>query len=206
MRRMTVRNFCGGFVQTNGWLASNGDRHVLFDAPDDAADWLASGRIRLEALVLTHQHFDHVMHAARIKEEHGCPLYAWSPPSRDLWLSDLFSGLTGWSLDVPPYDVDELLEGREKLSVAGLEFQLFHVPGHSPDSVCFHHAPSAQCIVGDTVFSEGIGRADLPGGSMSRLVEGIRAKILTLPENVTLFPGHGPTTTVGHEKRANPYL
>ena len=206
MPGMTVRNFCGGFVQTNGWLASNGDRHVLFDAPDDAAEWLASEGIRLEALVLTHQHFDHVMHAARIREEHGCPIHAWSAASRGLWLSDLFSGLAGWSLEVPAYEVDEELAGREKLSVAGMEFQLFHVPGHSPDSVWFYHVPSKQCIVGDTVFAESIGRADLPGGSMEQLVEGIRTRLLTLPDDVTLFPGHGPTTTVGHERRANPYL
>jgi hydroxyacylglutathione hydrolase len=203
---MTVQTFTGGVCQTNAYLLEAEGRRVLIDAPDDAADWLAGRGVGVDALLLTHQHFDHVLDAARIKAEHGCEIYAWSPPSPDLWLNRLFSSATGWALDVPEYGVDHLLDGREQLSVAGFVFELLHVPGHSPDSVCFLHTPTQQCFCGDTVFRLGIGRTDFPGGSHAQLVAGIRERILALPDAVALLPGHGPPTTVGSEKRVNSFL
>jgi glyoxylase-like metal-dependent hydrolase (beta-lactamase superfamily II) len=203
---MTCEIFTGGVCQTNAFLVGAGGRHLLIDAPDNAADWLKERGVSIEALLLTHQHFDHVLDAARIKSEHGCGIYAWSPSSSELWLNRQFSSATGWSLEVPDYRVDHLLEGHESLAAAGFEFTLLHVPGHSPDSVCFLDEPGGRCFCGDTVFRRGIGRTDFPGGSHALLVAGIRRRILSLPESVTLLPGHGPTTTVGAEKCANPFL
>jgi hydroxyacylglutathione hydrolase len=198
--------FTGGFCQTNAYLVVHRRRRILIDAPDDVGDWLASQGAGIEALLLTHQHFDHVMEAARVKGDFGCPIYAWARPSGDLWLNRQFSTMTGWSLEIPAYDVDHLLEGSSTLAVAGIEFELLHVPGHSPDSVCFFHAPSGNCFCGDTIFREGIGRTDFPGGSHHQLLSGIQERLLTLPAETKLLPGHGPETTVTHEKNSNLFL
>ncbi|MGI8603054.1 MAG: MBL fold metallo-hydrolase [Verrucomicrobiales bacterium] len=198
--------FTGGFCQTNAYLLKFDGRHVLVDAPDDAAEWLTTQNVNLDALLLTHQHFDHVMDAAKIKAEQRCPVYAWSPPSPELWLNRLFSSLSGWSLEVRDYEVDHLLDGLTSVALPGINFELLHVPGHSPDSVCFYHAPSQSCFSGDTVFHDGIGRTDFPGGSQAQLLDGIRQKLLSLPDGVALLPGHGCPTTVSRERRENAFL
>jgi glyoxylase-like metal-dependent hydrolase (beta-lactamase superfamily II) len=203
---MTFSAFTGGFCQTNAYLIEAGGRRVLVDAPDDCAEWLRARGATVDALLLTHQHFDHVMDAARVVADHACPVYAWTQPSPALWLSTLFSEMTGWTLEVPPYRVDHELAGRSHVEAAGIAFDLIHVPGHSPDSVCFHHVASAHCFCGDTVFASGIGRSDFPGGDGELLIAGIQEKLLALPEHVALLPGHGPPTTVGAETRENPFL
>jgi len=157
-------------------------------------------------LLLTHQHFDHVQDAAAVKVEHGCPIHAFAPYSRALTLEDLFGVATGMSVSVPPYTVDHLLEGQETLSVAGLTFDLKHVPGHSPDSVCFHAAEQGILVGGDVLFAGSIGRCDFPGGSQQQLVQGIAEKLMTLPDAIRVLPGHGPETTIAAERSDNPYL
>jgi len=208
---MTWDVFTGGFCQTNAYLLATGGRFLLVDAPDDCAEWLRGLGVKVEALLLTHQHFDHVMDAARIVEDHGCPVYAWTQPTPDLWLNRMFSQMTGWALEIPPYAVTHELGGPGNaagggVAVAGTTLQVLHVPGHSPDSVCFYHQPSAQCFCGDTVFAQGIGRTDFPGGSEALLIAGIREKLFTLPGATTLLPGHGGLTTVGAEMIENPFL
>lgn len=208
---MTWEVFTGGFCQTNAYLLEAAGRHVLIDAPDDCAEWLQGRGVKIEALLLTHQHFDHVMDAARLAADHGCPIYAWAEPSPDLWLNRMFSQLTGWELEIAPYEVAHVLGGPEKgagemLRVAGMDFRLWHVPGHSPDSVCFYQEASGRCFCGDTVFAGGIGRTDFPGGSEALLARGIREKLYTLPAATVLLPGHGGPTTVAEEKSANPFV
>ena len=208
---MTWDVFTGGFCQTNAYLLHEGGRTLLVDAPDDCAEWLRALGVRVDALLLTHQHFDHVMDAAKIAADHGCPVVAWTQPTTDLWLNRMFSDLTGWALEIEPYEVTRVLEGPgrgcgETVEAAGVSFRLLHVPGHSPDSVCFHHEASANCFCGDTVFAAGIGRTDFPGGSAGQLVAGIREKLFTLPPATVLLPGHGGTTTVEDERSGNPFL
>jgi hydroxyacylglutathione hydrolase len=203
---LSYEMFTGGFCETNAYLVTHDNRRILIDAPDDVGGWLANKGITIEALLLTHQHFDHVMDAARVKADFNCPIYAWAEPSPELWLNRQFSSMTGWSLEVPDYAVDHLLAGLPSLAVAGIEFSLLHVPGHSPDSVCFLDAGSGDCFCGDTIFREGIGRTDFPGGSHRQLLEGICKKLMTLPGEVKLLPGHGPETTVAHEANSNLFL
>ncbi len=202
---MTFERFTGGFCQTNGYLISIGSGHLLVDAPEGVAAWLARLGVKPDALLLTHQHFDHVDDAAAVQRDFACPVYAWSPASRSLWMDDLFSSYAGMNIMVPPFTVDHLLEGQTALTVGGAEFSLLHVPGHSTDSVCFLHTPSGNCFCGDTLFLQGIGRTDLPGGSYELLVSGILTKLLTLPSTTRLHPGHGESTSVAGEMN-NPWL
>lgn len=198
--------FTGGIAQTNGWVLSTPAGVLVFDAPEGMADWLDEKQIRVAALILTHQHFDHVLDAAAIKARHECPLYAFAPHSKSLTLETLLSAATGMGWAVEPYTVDHLLEGKDSLQAVGIDWQLFHVPGHSPDSVCFYSKADGLLFGGDVLFAGSIGRCDFPGGSMKMLVQGITDKLLPLPDGTRVFPGHGPETTIGDERTNNPYL
>ena len=198
--------FTGGIAQTNGWVLEAPSGVILVDAPEGVADWLEEQGLRPEALLLTHQHFDHVMDAAAVKARFGCPVYGFAAYSRRLTLEDLFGAATGMGLTVPVYEVDHVLEGLGSVEVAGLSFDLKHVPGHSPDSICFHSAPEQLLVAGDVLFAGSIGRTDMPGGSSRQLLAGIAAKILPLPDETRVLPGHGPETTLGEERFNNPFL
>ena len=197
--------FTGGFVQTNAYLVQTpSGGHVLVDAPAGVAAWLESRGIRPAALLLTHQHYDHVEDAAAVAAL-GVKIHAWQPYSTELTLEDR-ARTWGLPIRVEPYTVGELLEGRSTLEVAGLRMELAHVPGHAVDSVTFFLPESGELYSGDTLFEGSIGRADLPGGNMVQLVEGIRGKLFALSDATRVFPGHGAATTIGAERAGNPYV
>lgn len=192
----------GGYLLTRSYLIpTTGGGHVMFDAPMDADTWLRDLDITPQALLLTHQHFDHVMTAAKIAAL-GVPVYAWQAFSRQLTLEEVVRSW-GMPFDVEAYEVTHCLSGRENLSIGGLDFELLHVPGHSVDSVVFHLPAMDLAIAGDTLFAGSTGRADLPGGDMALLISGIREKLYTLPESTRIYPGHGPATDIRTERRQN---
>jgi hydroxyacylglutathione hydrolase len=196
--------FTGGFVQTNGYLIEvPGGSHVLVDAPAGIAAWLKAKGIVPAALLLTHQHYDHVEDAAGVAAG-GVPIYAFAPYSPALTLEEMMRGF-GMPVRVEPYAIDQLLEDRSELEILGLRLELAHVPGHSPDSVTFFVPERGELFSGDTLFADSIGRADLPGGNPELLIDGIRGKLFPLPEDTQVFPGHGPATTIGAERAGNPY-
>jgi len=202
---MNFETYTGGFAETNGYLVEAPDgSHILIDAPAKVTDWLAQKGITPSHLLLTHQHFDHIEGAAAVREM-GAELLAWSPYSTDLTLEETVRSW-GMPLNFPEFTVDRTLEGESTLEVAGLSFALAHVPGHSPDGITFHHADSNLCFSGDTVFAGSIGRTDFPHGDHPLFIRGIKEKVLTLPDETRLLPGHGPVTTVGVEKAGNPFL
>jgi glyoxylase-like metal-dependent hydrolase (beta-lactamase superfamily II) len=201
----TIRTFEGGFLLTNAYLAPTPHGgHVMIDAPADAERWLDELGIRPLALLLTHQHFDHVMTAAAIAAR-GVPVYAWQAFDRSLTLEDVVRQW-GMPFDVEAYEVDHLLQGRPEIEIDGLRLELHHVPGHSPDSVVFHDRGAGAVFAGDTLFAGSTGRTDFPGGSFEQLREGIRETIYRLPADHRVLPGHGPATTVGVEAAGNPVV
>lgn len=196
--------FTGGFVQTNGYLFQTPDGSwIAVDAPAGMAAWLRSRDIVPAALLLTHQHYDHVEDAAAVAAM-GAKIHAWFPYSTDLTLEEMMRSY-GMPVEVPPFAVDELLEGRGTLEIGGCKMELAHVPGHATDSVTFFLRESGELYSGDTLFAGSIGRADLPGGDPKLLIDGIRGKLFTLPEPTVVYPGHGPATTIGAERAGNPY-
>ncbi|MEZ5328805.1 MAG: MBL fold metallo-hydrolase [Verrucomicrobiales bacterium] len=202
----TIKSYCGGICQTNGYAIDCPEGVIAVDAPDGMHRWLEDNHLIPKALLLTHMHFDHVMDAAAIAENFGCPVFAHSALTTELHLGDLFSQFTGAKIDVAPFPVTEKLEGTASIVAAGAHFAVLHVPGHSPDSVCFYLKDEGILFAGDTLFQSGIGRSDFPGGSGALLLAGIREKILTLPEATHVYPGHGDSTTVAVERIGNPYL
>ncbi|TAE74123.1 MAG: MBL fold metallo-hydrolase [Verrucomicrobia bacterium] len=196
--------FTGGFVQTNGYLVTCPDgTSIVIDAPKGLADWLRRQGILPTALLLTHQHYDHVEDAAELAAM-GAKIHAWAPYSTELTLENLMRA-HGMPIAVTPYTVDVLLEGSEVLELGGLRLELAHVPGHSTDSVTFFSPERGDLYPGDTLFAGSVGRADLPGGNASQLIDGIRRKLFVLPSSTRVFPGHGPSTRIDTERAENPY-
>lgn len=201
---MKITPFTGGFVQTNGYLVETPDGNFIVDAPLGIAAWVATKGVRVDDVLLTHQHYDHVEDAAALRSA-GARLHAFAPYSTELTLE---SAARAWGLPIKvvPYQVDVLLDLSKILELAGLEISLAHVPGHATDGVIFHVPKESVVFSGDTLFAGSIGRSDLPGGNTRQLLEGIDRHLLTLPEETRVLSGHGPETTIGRELRSNPFL
>ncbi len=204
-----VRHFVGGALGTNAyWVQGETDGQpsaVLFDAPEGVAEWAREQGLPVAALVLTHGHFDHIEDAARVRREFGCPVYCHAADQPMVMERGYFERI-GIPIRIEPTEVDHRLEEGVALEVAGRVFRVLHVPGHSPGSVCLYDAAAGVLIGGDVLFAGGIGRWDFPGGGLEMLVDGIRAKLFTLPDTTIVYPGHGPATTIGGERASNPFV
>lgn len=195
--------FTGGALATNSYLIEAPEGNILIDAPEGAARAFLNHRIDL--LVLTHGHYDHVWDASEIAEGHGCRV-AMHPITEEMMADKNLLRRLGIDLEVQPVSADILLgEGKEQ-SLLGRHFDIYEVPGHCPGSICIHDPAAGHLYGGDVLFAGGVGRWDLPGGDKDLLLTGIRSKLLPLPEATLVFPGHGPHTTIGAEKTENPYL
>ncbi len=201
---MKITLYTGGFVQTNGYLVETPDGNLLVDAPEGIADWVNQQGVRLDDVLLTHQHYDHVMDAAELRKL-GARLHAFADYSTDLTLESA-ARAWGMPISVTPYEIDQRFEMAAPLRIAGLEFSIAHVPGHALDSVTFYLPEHGVLFSGDTLFAGSIGRTDLPGGSTQQLLDGIDRHLMILPPETTVLSGHGPATTIGLEAAENPYL
>ncbi len=197
-----IRIYTGGMAQTNGYLIERDGKAILIDAPLGVCNWLESLGVSPSDLLLTHQHYDHIEDAAALATQ-GVSIHAHSAYSKELTL-ELLLQQSGIPLKITPYEVGNVLGDATELDVAGWHFRIEHVPGHASDSLVF--ITDDLVFAGDTLFAGGVGRADLPGGDMDLLLNGIREKILSLDADSRVFPGHGPETSVGSEKATNPFL
>jgi glyoxylase-like metal-dependent hydrolase (beta-lactamase superfamily II) len=202
---MNITSYTGGFTQTNGYLVETESGNFLVDAPEGIADWLAGRGVEVADLLLTHQHYDHVLDVSALQQATGARVHAFAPYSPDLTL-EAAARAWGMPIQVEPYRVDSLLDPGRPLHLAGLEILLAHVPGHATDSLIFHLMAQGLVFSGDTLFAGSIGRTDLPGGNTRQLLDGIARHLLTLPPETRILSGHGPVTTVGRELAANPFL
>lgn len=196
---MKISTYTGGMVQTNGYLVETVGGNFLIDAPAGVGAWLDGKGVRIDALYLTHQHYDHVEDVAELQGR-GVKVLAWAAYSKELTLESYGSS---WGMpEVTDFKIDELIpegEGRWFENQVAVS----HVPGHSLDSITFYFPDDGVVFSGDTLLAGSTGRCDLPGGNFETLVSGIREKILTLPDGTRVFSGHGPETTVGRERVGN---
>lgn len=200
---LKFKTFTGGPYETNCFLVEGPGGNILFDAPEGADAHFAGEKIDL--LVLTHGHWDHTADAAAIKRRHGCRVLCHADTVPMVSEGDFFQRL-GFPLHIDPVTPDGLLGEGSGQELLGLATDILDVPGHCPGSLCFHFPQHGILVGGDVLFRGGIGRWDLPGGDGELLVRGIRGKILTLPSETAVLPGHGPDTTVGDEARENPFV
>jgi len=202
---MIIQTFTGGLADTNCFLIENEAGSILIDAPQESAEWLLQQKKKVSLLLLTHAHFDHVWDAARIQREHGCKV-GCHPDSLPMLSEPGFFRRFGFEWDIEPLQADLLLEESASQVYAGIDFQTLLVPGHCPGSLCFFAKSDRILFGGDVLFAGSVGRTDLPGGDWDLLMSGIKGKIFPLGDDVKVLPGHGPATTIGRERKTNPFL
>jgi len=205
-----VETITSGPFETNAYLiGKEGSLDMLLvDAPPGSYEIVPRSlgeNSRVVALLITHSHFDHILDAGFFAQD-GIPVFAHPDAVFGIEHPDTMDLMPQPADDFLPARVTNLISGGSRLHLAGLDIEVIEVPGHAPGSLAFSIPLASACFVGDVLFQQSIGRTDLPGGSFDTLAESIQTEIYSLPDDVIVYPGHGVTTTVGCEKRSNPYV
>lgn len=166
---------------------------------------LAKTGVTLEKILVTHGHMDHCGMAGVLAKELGVPIEGPHEGDR-FWIESLDDPARRYGLPGESFEPDRWLVDGDRVQVGELELDVVHCPGHTPGHVVFHHAPSHFAFVGDVLFAGSIGRTDFPQGNHQQLLDSITGKLWPLGDEVTFVPGHGPTSTFGHERRTNPFM
>lgn len=201
-----------GPIETNGFLLTDAARGeaVLIDAPGDI--WalvepiLAREKCRLVELWLTHGHWDHIQDAAKVVRASGAKVRGHAADRVFFDTPQIMSAFLSSRITLEPISVDYWVAQGDRFEALGRSVEVRHVPGHCPGNVLFYFSSVGAAFVGDALFAGSVGRTDLPHGSQAQLLQAIREQIYTLPDDTAVYPGHGAATTVGAEKRGNPYV
>ena len=201
MPNYRLKEFAVGPFETNCYILTIEDKTFIFDPGSEAEtiiSFLEKNKLTPEAILLTHAHIDHISAVLDITEKYTINVYLnendeslYNSPAN--CLEPFFPRLGKRAKTASIFSYDSIIK-------------MLHTPGHTQGGTCFY-IPSAQILIsGDTIFNESIGRTDLPGGNHKQLIASIKGKILTLPEETEIYPGHGPKTSVEHELKYNPYF
>jgi hydroxyacylglutathione hydrolase len=197
-----------GFAENAYLIWEPGQGSALAIDPGDAPSILRTLEeedLQLAAILLTHSHLDHIDGVAHLVRATNAPIHL-HPEARLFYDNAAVQAAQfGMRVEAPPAPTHELKPG-DTLKLAGIELEVRYVPGHAPGHVLLYNAGDGVAFVGDVVFQGSIGRTDLPGGNYQVLMNSIREQVMTLPEETKLYSGHGPPTTVGEERRFNPFI
>jgi glyoxylase-like metal-dependent hydrolase (beta-lactamase superfamily II) len=205
---MDARCLTVGPLQENCWVVRGaGDRALVVDPGEEAPRILGLVEelgATVEAILLTHTHFDHIGAVAPVARATGAPVYC--PQLETAVLADVNSYTFPGFGPYEPYDADETVAGGERLQLAGLGIDVLFVPGHSPGHVAYSLADERAVLSGDVLFAGSIGRPDLPGGDLDQLLASIASLMERLPGDTRVLPGHMGATTLERERATNPFL
>jgi hydroxyacylglutathione hydrolase len=207
---MDVRMFTVGLVQENCFLLrrDGADNALIVDPGEEAPKILGAVDelgVNVEAILVTHCHFDHIGAVAPVAEATGAPVYVSEierPVLADIMSYVPFPGFGPYE----SYEADHMLEGGERLQLAGFDIDVLFTPGHSPGHLTYSIADEQAIFSGDVLFQGSVGRVDLPGGDWGTLLGSIGTLVESLPEETTVYPGHMGITSLGAERRTNPFL
>lgn len=209
MKELKIGRIVLGMCQTNCYFVyeEGSSRVIVFD-PADKGDYIFNGLkekgFTVEAILLTHGHFDHIWGVEQLRELSGAKVYAYEG-EKEL-CEDASLNVSKGAGRACTIKADEYVKDGKEITAAGISCRLIATPGHTGGSCCYYFEDDKILISGDTLFQESVGRTDLPTGSMSMLVRSVKEKLLPLPEEVKVYPGHGESTTIGYEKKYNPFL
>jgi glyoxylase-like metal-dependent hydrolase (beta-lactamase superfamily II) len=181
---------------------------IVIDPGDDIAEIVAllqKHKLKVTTIAITHAHIDHIGGAAKLRALTGAPVYMHA---EDSFLADNLGMQAKWLGMAAPENpgIDKVAKEGDVLRAGGIEASVLHTPGHTPGSIALFLPQEKKLIAGDTLFRGSVGRTDLPGGSFEALEKSVRGKIYTLPEDTVVITGHGDSTTIGREKRSNPFV
>lgn len=209
MVELKIEQYQVGAIMTNCYFLINDDtKETLIVDPGGSTKYLKQkiidGGLKPAAILLTHGHFDHASGAEELKKEYGIKIYAHEAEKETLHnpqgnLSPMFGANE-------TYDADVYVKDGQILHLAGFEIEVLYTPGHTPGGVCYYFKDQKVLASGDTLFCESVGRTDFPGGSASQLVRSVKEKLMELPDDVRVLPGHEGKTYIGYERDHNPFL
>ena len=212
---MKIENFVLGPVGTNCYIVINEGTKECFlvdmaACPPELVSHIKNSGLTVKAVLLTHGHFDHIMGLDRFLEEFPAPVYACAA-EKELLESPQLNSSSGMLGQPYTFHGAQYVKDGDLLDIAGMKIQVIQTPGHTIGGCCYYIADEQTLFSGDTLFRASIGRAsigrtDLPTGSMGALVRSVKEKILVLPDETRVYPGHMEETTVGYEKKYNPFL
>jgi len=213
MAKYSVRCYSLGPIQTNCYIVSNKNKECLIFDPGEEGERLVkdirANGLKPLAVFLTHAHFDHIGAVDIVRDTFDVPVYIHEKEVE--WLGDPLKNGSGKYFELPNYKIkaplaEHIIRAEQTFEVADFTFEAVFTPGHSPGSVSYLFKNDSFAIVGDTLFERSIGRTDLIGGSMPVLLKSIHDKLLSLPEDTIIYPGHGSYTTPEAEMENNPFL
>ncbi len=205
-----------GLLGSNCYIMRVGDAGVIIDAGADAGEIIGEVRkagLAIKYLILTHGHIDHVISAAELKRIIGCRICIHKDDA-PLLTDPKYSGSELFGIPIPPTDADVLLSDGDVLDIGDIQLEIIHTPGHTPGGICIKTSIEAHDIkstrdmlfTGDTLFRGSVGRTDLGRGNHTSLMRSIKDKLLILKPETVIYPGHGPSSTIGEEKAGNPFI
>ena len=210
---IAIKSFVFNSFQENTYVLSDASNDCIIIDPGISSkpeekkfvEYIANNGLNPKAIYNTHCHVDHVLGCQRIINLYDIPFYAHESEKIVLEGATTFAEFFGMRIDQPPFP-DNTISENDKLIFGESELTIYHIPGHSPGSLVFYNEENHFLITGDVLFKGSIGRTDLPGGNYNQLIQGIKTKLMPLPGETVVYPGHGPASTIRYEYDTNPFL